>query len=213
MRAALALLMAIHAAPLAAQTVTLPAGCEGVATVQLSICTVVNIWRCGSGGATEIWAHSQAAASGVVYQRDADGNRIASYVVDAADATTTSGTITTVDPVSIAAIAATGRDAFDSTVQNPDGTTEHVVGTMTAMGAAMDVHGWQLVPVLGSYVGDAPMHGYYLMDPAQGILFHTAFSRAAKPAASYPPALVPVGIAFPGDDGFLASTPSHGCGG
>lgn len=213
MRAALAHLTVLAAAPAAAQELPLPSGCIGVATVQLPICTVVTVWTCDTGATREIWSYSQTATTGVVYQRDADGNRIASYTVGADGATATSRTLASADPVSIAALAATGQDGFDTEVQNLDGSIQAVTGTMRVMGAAIDADGWRLVPVVGSYAGPDALQGYYLMDAGRGILFHTAFTRTPEPAASFPAEFLPVDVAFPGEAGFLASEPVHGCGG
>ncbi len=201
--------------PAAAEVLPLPANCQGVVTVQMSFCTVANIWNCEVDGQREVWTYNYGEGANMVFRRDTDGQQLGAFSVTDSGTTSALPVVSVADPVSIRDLVAAGQDSFAMTSRILDGSTSDAAGTMHVMGEPITVDGWQLVPVFAEYSNPAPgLAGYYfLMDAARGIMFHTYFAEPGALDRPIPQAALPVTVAFAGDDGFLASEPSVGCGG
>ena len=214
MRPAL-LLPFLLAGPAVADSLPLPANCQAVVTLQLGFCTVSNIWNCEVDGRREVWTYNYGEGANIVFQRDTDGQQHAAFIVGDSGATTTTPTVSIADPVSIAALAATGSDSYDMTTRRPDGSELRATGTYRVMGEAISIDGWALVPVISANdYGNGQSQGFYnLMDASRGILFHVGRVADTGAEAQVPEQFLPVEVAFDGDAGFRAAEPTIGCGG
>ncbi len=209
MRVSAILLTAVTGAA-SAEVLTLPDGCTPIASVQHRGCQVSLFWECvGDAGyvtasADEsgmLWA-TQRAASGqwteMIHMPSGSG-----YVL---------GEVR--DPSDHAAIAADGSDAYDYTMDSPNGATSLTyTGTNTNVGPT-DVDGEPVIAVTYDYVMSGPdgpirqMQGRaYLWSDA---LISISGSWQSSDGASAD--VDPVEILTQGEAGFMDLTPRYDCG-
>ena len=217
MRALIPLLLL--APPAAAQTTfALPQGCEGLVTIQKRSCSVTNLFTC--------------AADPEGYQRRVDFDEQGMTYAGTIDAETQwieswqplAGVTETlaegpVDPASLTGLLATGTDTFDfQTLSQPGGYVTIFRGQDRLIGETVVIDGVTL---------DRTEFAVSAYDEAGNELWRTwgneyvqrdwrtfiAGTRTNRtPDEEWTSDNSPVEFIFPGEAGFLSSTPRHDCG-
>ncbi len=215
----LALVAITLAAPAAAQTVfTLPQGCEGLVTIQKRSCSVTSLFSCAAD--PEGWQRRvDFDEQGMTYAGviDAETQWIESWQpLAGATETLSPGAV---DPASFSGLLATGADTFDfETLTQPGGYVTIFRGQDRLIGETVVIDGVTL---------DRTEFAVSAYDEAGNELWRTwgseyihrdwrtfiAGTRTNRTATEeWTSDNSPVEFIFPGEAGFLSSTPRHDCG-
>lgn len=200
-----------------ARTFTLPAGCEGIVTIQMRSCTVSHQFTCSAD--PEGWQRRvDMGADGPTYMGAIDGETqwMESFHV----ATGHSERLEDAprDPASFSVLLDEGTDTYDfQTLSDEIGTTRYV-GFDTLTGVTQEIDGVLL---------DQTEYKITAMDTGGGMIWESAgfewisrdfrvflsgVSTITTPDGSFETDDSPVEFIFPGEPGFLSVYPKHGCG-
>lgn len=211
-----ALALCLLASPAVAGDYRLPEGCTGLATLQLSDCTVSQYYRC-DGDPAGMMHRDDLTEEGLSFRSTTDAEarwvRSESYpgqIIDRLGAET--------DPASLTELLETGLDSYDFEVISSDGLRQHFSGYDRLTGAEVTVDGVRLLET------EFEMH---VLSP-DGTLLWTSAGReyvhegwrsfisgqrqVTRDGESYDLDERPVTFALPGERGFLARRPIYGCG-
>jgi hypothetical protein len=212
-----ALCLALLPLPAAAQTFGLPQGCTAYLTVQKRGCTVSHLFTC-EGDPAGHQRRADLGEEGLQYVGviDAETQWIESWHVeaDSTERLLPGGP----DPASFTELSTTGRDTFEFSTLS-DGIYETIFrGQDELTGETVVIDGVTL---------DRTAFQVTAYDPAGNELWRTSgneyISRAYRTFFSGTRTTVnstetfdsdgtPIEFIFPGEDGFLASSPRHDCG-
>jgi hypothetical protein len=215
-RAALMVMLALPM-PATAQTFALPQGCEAYVTVQKRNCTVSHLVRC-AGDPEGYQRRIDIDEGGMSYMGtiDAETQWMESWSVEADvnDRLLPGGA----DPASLSTLIATGVDTFDFQVET-DGTyitryqgQDRLTGEKVVIdGVTLDVTTFQVEArdetgaLLWSTTGSEFIHREWRT-------FISGTRTTDNGSEVWDDDGTPVEFNFPGEAGFLTSTPRHGCG-
>jgi len=207
------------AAPAAAQdTFSLPQGCEAYVTVQKRSCTVTHLFRCT--GDPEGWQRRvDFDEQGMVYAGaiDAETQWVESWHPLAGSGETLMDGAA--DPASFSGLVATGVDTFDfQTISSPGDLVTIYRGQDRLTGEQVVIDGVTL---------DVTEFAVTAYDPTGNEIWRTFGSEFIQrdwrtfmsgtrtnvtSEGEWPGDNTPVAFIFPGEAGFLSSTPRHDCG-
>ncbi len=194
-----------------------PEGCQVFATVQARQCQVHQLYRCGGDPAGDQWMAS-FDGQGLYYL-----SRIDRETAWVESISTETGDVRTLgpdpkDPASFTELLATGRDDFDFTTVNGGGELRRFVGHDELTGETVIIDGVSLEKTrFESKTYDA---GGTLLDESTGQQFinrdwrrffagsETFVTADGEKIETNQP---PVTFAFPGEKGFLSTTPDYDC--
>lgn len=205
------------AAPAAAQTVSLPAGCEAYVTVQKRSCIVSTLFRC----AADPEGHQRRMdfdEDGLVYAGmiDAETRWVESFYVSGAY--TDRLAPNPADPASFTALIETGYDDWDfSTISDPYAETIYR-GYDRLTGVVEEIDGVTLEQTEFNVVAYAPdglelwrtTGNEYINRDWRTFLSGTR--TVTTPTEVFETDGRPVEFAFPGEDGFQTTQPLYDCG-
>lgn len=214
---ATALCATLLAAPAAAGTVSLPAGCEGLVTMQANDCVVTHYFRCETDPAD--WTRRlDYNEEGLIFRtltdpeaRWMESEHVRAGVTDVLGAER--------DPNSLSDLLATGRDDFDFLTYSSNGAQQRFTGYDSLSGADEVIDGVALKGTAfemrvedsaGNWLWSAEGREYVM--PEWGVFIG---GRRTITGPGFDPEQVdgrPQRFDFPGDAGFLATTPEYGCG-
>ena len=210
--------LAVPVAPVMAQTgFSLPAGCTAYVTVQKSDCTVSHLFRC-EGDPEGYQRRVDLSEGGLTYLGviDSETQWIESFHATSGDTTTL--VPGAADPASFSTLLETGLDTFDfETASAMYGLTRYV-GQDRLTGETVVIDGVTLQRtefaltvydqsggVVWEIAGNEFIHPEWRTFLSGTRTFTTAEEEVSEDGT-------PVEFIFPGEPGFLGSTPRHGCG-
>lgn len=216
---ALALLPVLFAAPAAAQeTFALPQGCEAYVTIQKRSCTVTHLFTCDGDPAG--WRRRvDFDEQGLIYAGaiDAEAQWMESWSPRAGSTETL--VPGAADPASFSDLLAGGIDTFDfATLETPGGFVTVFRGQDRLTGEQVVIDGVTL---------ERTEFAVTAHDEAGAELWRTFGSEyihrdwrsfiagtrtTVTPEGTWDDDSTPVAFIFPGEAGFLSSTPRHDCG-
>jgi hypothetical protein len=206
------------ACPVAAQApFSLPQGCTAYVTVQKHGCTVSHLFTCEGDLAGE-QRRVDMDEAGLTYMGliDAETQWIESY--HASTGETTRLAPGAPDPANFTELLATGRDGMDfQTTSDMFGTTRYV-GEDRLTGETVVIDGVTLQRTeFDMVVTDAAGNTVWTVTGNEYIhpdwrTFLSGTRRYVTPSETYEDDATPVEFIFPGEDGFLSSTPRYDCG-
>ncbi len=212
-----ALTMALlTASPLAAQEFSLPQGCEGYVTVQSRGCTVSHLFRCEA----DPEGHQHRAAftqDGMTYvgRIDAEAQWVESFLLRAGTVVTLGPTTT--DSASLSTLLNDGRDTFDfeTTAQGfapvrHVGYDELTGGSVAIDGVELLVTNFEITRFDSSGNQTSTTTGSQFVSEEWG-RFLSGISVQSSASGTVEMDRTPVDFIFPGEAGFLSSTPIHDC--
>jgi hypothetical protein len=216
--ATIAVLMTPVGGPVLAQGgFSLPAGCEAYVTVQKADCTVTHLFRCEGdpeGHQRRVDLNESALTyMGVI---DSETQWIESFHASSGD--TTYLAPDAADPASLTELIETGRDGLDfQTMSGMYGLTRYV-GEDRLTGETVVIDGVELLRtafymvvydqfggVVWEISGNEYIHPEWRTFLSGTRTFSTPDEEVVQDGT-------PVEFIFPGEPGFLGSTPRHGCG-
>ena len=215
-RAAILMVPMILAAPVSAQTFSLPQGCEGVATVQKRECLVSHLFTCEADGPGTL-RRVDLGEEGMTHASliDAETRWIESF----SPATGATDTLVEpeADPASFTGLTATGRDTWDFEIWSSDGYSVRYVGYDRLTGETMVLDGVTLeqtefeMRALGQDGAE-----FYSVTGNEWIVrdwrsFVSGITETTLPDETYTTDRTPVAIFGPGDAGFLTAEPTQDC--
>ncbi len=215
--AAALFLCAAPAVAQAANTVTLPVGCEAYLTVQDRSCTVDHHFRCEGDPAGEQQRMSfDELGIAFIGRIDDEAQWIESFHARSSHSEQLAPN--PVDPASLTELITTMRDSFDfQTVSAEVGVTRYV-GEDRLTGQRRVVDGVELHETafnLKAYNADGTMiwgaEGNEYIHP-EWRMFLSGTNVVTTGDDSFERDSTPVEFIFPGEPGFLSTRPKHGCG-
>jgi hypothetical protein len=216
--AAIAVLMLPLGGPVLAQGgFSLPAGCTAYVTVQKADCTVSHLFRC-EGDPAGHQRRVDLNETGLTYMGviDAETQWIESFHASTGD--TTYLAPDAADPANLTELIETGRDELDfQTMSGMYGLTRYL-GEDRLTGETVVIDGVELLRtafemvvydqsgnVVWEIAGNEFIHPEWRTFLSGTRTFTTADDVVSEDGT-------PVEFIFPGEPGFLGSTPRHGCG-
>jgi hypothetical protein len=217
----LALALAVLAAPAMAQdapaTFSLPAGCDAFLTVQTESCQVGHHFTC-QGDPEGHQRRVTLDEQGMTYVGEIDGETqwISSFHVLSGHRERLESN--PVEPASLSDLIETGVDDFDfRTLSDEIGTTRYV-GQDTLTGREITIDGVTLAETTyditafddaGNEIWSAQGREFISRNWR---MFLSGTGTVTTPEGQYERSNKPVEFIYPGEPGFLSSSPKHGCG-
>lgn len=192
-----------------------PTGCTGVVTVQYPNCVVEHIWTCEHDADGEQWI-GLFGEEGPYQIRRVDrefqwletyrGNPLRTELMQPNPK----------DPASLTELLSTGEDLYDFNVEF-DGVVTRYQGYDRLTGETVVIDGAELLRTEYSYqaldmdgnVLRSIFGNQYVSEPHNTFLFGTAINAETPDEVDD---MTPKTFAYPGEDGFMATRPTHGCG-
>lgn len=193
-----------------------PEGCTAVMTVQSRSCSVANYWTCEADATGDMWrAESGPQGPYYVSKTDFEAQWVESYGLY-------SGTVQTLqspsdDPASFSELVETGLDAYDFIVVDQDGVEERVVGFDRLTGEETEIDGEPLLltEFAARITTDGELvyatTGQQFLSVRHRVFFSGLDETTSPDSEPRRTDRTPVSFAYPGERGFLASTPTFGC--
>lgn len=216
-RAPVAMILLVLAAPVTAQTFGLPQGCTAYVTVQMRGCQVSHLFHCdGDPPGHQRRAILDDAGLSHVSVIDAETQWIESWDVGANQ----TGRLLpgAADPASLTTLLATGRDAVEFVTRTDDSYDTVFRGHDALTGQTVVIDGITLSRTTFEVVASDPAgNERWRVSGAEYIhrdwrSFLAGTRTITTPDDSFDQDHTPVAFIFPGEPGFLASTPRHECG-
>jgi hypothetical protein len=217
----LALALSVLAAPAVAQdapaTFSLPAGCDAFLTVQTESCQVGHHFTC-QGDPEGHQRRVTLDEQGMTYVGEIDDETqwISSFHVLSGHRERLESN--PVEPASISDLIQTGVDDFDfRTLSNEIGTTRYV-GQDTLTGREITIDGVTLAETTYDITAfDEAGNEIWSAQGREFIsrnwrMFLSGTGTVTTPEGQYERSNKPVEFIYPGEPGFLSSSPKHGCG-
>ena len=217
----LALVLSVLAAPAVAQdapaTFSLPAGCDAFLTVQTESCQVGHHFTC-QGDPEGHQRRVTLDEQGMTYVGEIDGETqwISSFHVLSGHRERLESN--PVEPASISDLIQTGVDDFDfRTLSDEIGTTRYV-GQDTLTGREIMIDGVTLAETTYDITAfDEAGNEIWSAQGREFIsrnwrMFLSGTGTVTTPEGQYERSNKPVKFIYPGEPGFLSSSPKHGCG-
>lgn len=214
MRALALILLASPAA--GAGLFQLPAGCEGLVSIQAVDCTVTHLYRC-EGDAQGDTHRIDLGEDGAIFYTRTDREARWMHSIDLHNGREERlGEAR--DPASMDELLAQGADSWDFDMQEVGGGIERFVGYDQLTGKAVEIDGVQLLRTafdMTAYDGSgqqtwASRGNEYVMPDWR--VFIGGTSTVTPPEGDeYDRDGSPMRFDFPGDDGFLTTQPLFGC--
>jgi hypothetical protein len=217
----LALALTVLAAPAMAQdapaTFSLPAGCDAFLTVQTESCQVGHHFTC-QGDPEGHQRRVTLDEQGMTYVGEIDGETqwISSFHVLSGHRERLESN--PVEPASLSDLIETGVDDFDfRTLSDEIGTTRYV-GQDTLTGREITIDGVTLAETTyditafddaGNEIWSAQGREFISRNWR---MFLSGTGTVTTPEGQYERSNKPVEFIYPGEPGFLSSSPKHGCG-
>lgn len=215
MRIIPAALLVLAALPAGAGTFRPPAGCEVYLTVQSRSCKVSNHYRCAADPPGDQW-RADFGVNGLYFvsRIDAETQWVESHQ---SDGTTDRLEPGAADPASFTELLATGRDTFDFATVTDTGLRETIRGSDRLTGESVVIDGVTLRRTKyeiratrddGSLIWRGRGNEY--VHPEWRI-FLSGTGMVDLGEGWLPQDFSPVDFAFPGEPGFLTTTPLYDC--
>ena len=217
----LALALTVFGAPVMAQdtpaTFSLPAGCDAFLTVQTESCQVGHHFTC-QGDPEGHQRRVTLDEQGMTYVGEIDGETqwISSFHVLSGHRERLESN--PVEPASLSDLIETGVDDFDfRTLSDEIGTTRYV-GQDTLTGREITIDGVTLAETTyditafddaGNEIWSAQGREFISRNWR---MFLSGTGTVTTPEGQYERSNKPVEFIYPGEPGFLSSSPKHGCG-
>lgn len=207
--------LALAAVPAAAGTFRPPEGCEGYVTVQSRSCKVSNHYRCAADTPGDQW-RVDFGVNGAYFRSRID------YETQWVESHESDGTIDLLepgarDPASFSELLATGRDTFEFSTLKSTGLRENVAGYDVLTGETVVIDGVSLRRTKYEVraTGD---DGAMIWQARGGEYIHPEWRIFLSGAGVVdlgdgylPQDFSPVEFAFPGEPGFMTTTPLYDC--
>jgi len=214
----LACVVTLLAGPVAAlDAFSLPAGCEGIVTMQKRSCLVTHLFTCAGDPAGHL-RRVDMVEEGLAFAglTDSETQWVESNHTRAGYSERLLPGAT--DPASLTELLATGRDTWDFETQADGyGITRHV-GEDVLTGRSIVIDGVTLEETRFTAVAyDSTGTEYWRGEGLEYInrdwrTFISGTRTVTTPTESYDTDFSPVAFFFPGQAGFLSSVPRHDCG-
>lgn len=212
------LLLCALAGPVAAQDAfSLPAGCEGIVSMQKRSCIVTHLFTCASDPEGHL-RRVDMAEDGLVFAGLTDSETQWIESVHPRAGYSEALLPGAADPASLTELLETGRDSWDfGTYAEGYGTTQHV-GEDVLTGRQVVIDGVTLDETRFTAVAyDRNGLEYWRGEGREYIsrdwrTFISGTRTVTTPTETYDTDYTPVAFFFPGDAGFLSSVPRHDCG-
>jgi len=214
---ALTLLALLTPLPAAAQTFGLPQGCTAYVTIQSRGCMVSHLFTCATDPPGQ-QRRADLDESGVIYLGLIDAETQWLESAGPADGSTERLLPDPADPASLTNLLASGRDDFAFATRTDDAFDTVFRGHDALTGASVVIDGVTLL---------ATTFDVTASDTGGGLLWRTTGAEyvhpewrtfiagtrtTTTPDDSFERDATPVAFIFPGEEGFLSSTPRHDCG-
>lgn len=212
--ATLAALM-LTALPAGAGTFTPPQGCEGYLTVQSRGCKVSHHYRCAADAAGDQW-RADFGVNGLYFISRID------YEAQWVESHESNGSVDLLepgaaDPASFSELLSTGQDSYDFATMKNTGERENVRGYDKLTGESVVIDGVTLKRT--KYEVRATRDDGSLVYAAKGNeyihpewrIFISGAGTVDLGDGPLPQDFSPVEFAFPGDPGFMTTTPLYEC--
>lgn len=220
MKTTIAILAALVAAPVAAQTVEtfeLPAGCNAYLTIQTEACSVDHIFTC-EGDAEGFQRRVSIGEDGVTYigQIDSETQWIESVHLFSGHREQLSDSVT--DPASFSELVESGIDTYDFTTESEEIGQTRYVGQDSLTGRQITIDGVTLDETQYNITAyDAEGEVKWSSEGNEYIsqrfrMFLAGSSTITTENGTFDNNDNPVEFIFEGEPGFLSANPKHGCG-
>lgn len=215
LRSALLTVSCALAGAASAGTFTPPGGCEGWLTVQTRSCKVSNHYRCDADAPGDQW-RVDFGLNGAFFRSRID------YETQWMESHESDGTIDMLepgaaDPASFSELLATGRDSYDFSTIRSTGVRETVRGYDQLTGETVTIDGVALKQT--KYEATATDDNGNLLWQSRGNefahpewrLFFSGRGQTDLGEGFLPKDFTPVDFVFPGEQGFMSTTPLYDC--
>ncbi len=206
---------AFLALPASAGTFTPPPGCEGWLTVQMRSCKVSNHYRCAADAPGDTW-RIDFGVNGAYFRSRID------YETQWVESHNSDGTVefleaNPADPASFSELISSGRDDYDFAQVSSNGSRQSVRGYDQLTGQTVTIDGVTLERT--KYDATVTYDDGTLAYHAQGgefinrewRIFLSGTGRIDLGEGPIPQDFTPVEFAFPGEPGFMSTTPLYDC--
>lgn len=209
----------LTAAPAAAQTFAVPAGCEAFLTVQSRQCVVAHYWTCAAEPEGLFWRVS-IDEDGPFYlsQSDEDYRWLRGYGLRNNEETVL--VEPEEDPADLDELFETGRDTMIFTVRRREGSVESdrtYTGFDALAGGSVEIDGEELLLTEFSYQYETPegtrqVSGNQFLSRDRRMFFGGLEITTMPTGEVFEADYSPREFIEPGEDGFLTMTPVYDCG-